>query len=172
MELAELIKANLWGCTDAEQGRQKLWDTVKNYVETHAVVTYSWAGIFDGTPDPLIVFSPCTISTSLDPGLSSIVPQSAWNSVKSAVEAMTLLSQAMNSCASTWLVQFPLGVLVSPALVLPTITLAPLGSNDGNAAMDSLCSSILSGLSACTPEIKGTHGVYTGAGVFTNITIL
>ena len=86
---------------------------------------------------------------------------------------MTLLSGAMNSCASTWLVQFPATLLVNSALVIPAIVLAPSGVRDGDVAMEMLCNQILSGLTLCTPAISGTNsGVYIGAGGFTNLTIL
>ena len=171
--LAQQIKSNLQGITDANDARKKLWDTVKSYIKTNARVTYSWAAVnSEGTPDPIITFPNLLISTSQDPGLESIVPESTWKQVTKAEEAMTLLSGAMNSCASTWRVQFPATLLVTPALVLPAITLAPSGLSDGDAAMEMLCNQILSGITLCTPVIEGTNsGVYIGAGSFINLTI-
>ena len=175
--LAQQIKSNLQGATDAGDARKKLWDTVKSYIETNARVTYSWAAVNSvtqpPTPDPILTFPNLPISTSQDPGLESIVPESTWKRVTKAEEAMTLLSGAMNSCASTWLVQFPATLLVNPALVIPAIVLAPSGLRDGDAAMVMLCNQILSGLISCTPIISGTNnGVYVGAGSFTNLMIV
>lgn len=171
--LAQQIKSNLNGITDASDARKKLWDTIKLYIKTNASVTYSWAAVnSEGTPDPIITFPNLSISTSQDPGLESIVPDEVWKQVTSAEQAMTLLSGAMNSCASTWRVQFPATLLVTPALVLPAIILAPSGLSDGDAAMEILCNQILSGITLCTPTIEGTNnGVYIGVGGFINLTI-
>ena len=164
VSMAESLKSAIQDVTDPSDAMNKFWKALKNYISSEATVIYTWAGMSPvSVPDPVMV-----INATLQPGLDPISGPEMTN-VKTATDAMTVFSAWLNSALSKWTVSWPLDFVLSPALLIPSISLVPSGVNNRDASFSSLCSSILSGLGACTPMVTGTHGIYTGAGSFSKI---
>lgn len=164
--MAADIKLSLAGCQGG--GAQIMWNAICNYVELNAQVLYSWVAVSASvppTPDPMVVV-PATINTA--PGRILSLP--GIELARDATSALAIISAGMNLAAATWMINFPIGFLVSPCFVIPTIVLTPSMLNEQDLALNFLCTQIIMGIKAATPAMAGSHlGIYTGGGVFTSI---
>ena len=102
----------------------------------------------------------CKIKTS-----GSLSPSGATD----CTSALAALSSALNAAASTWIVEFPAGFSLSPAFVIPTISLSPSMATDRDSAIEAICAQIIAGLKLCTPTAAGAHAAYTGTATFTQL---
>ncbi len=144
-----------------------MWNTICDYVQSNAQVLYSWAATsttLPPTPDPMVVIS-ATINTA--PGRVLSLP--GIDQARDASTALSILSAGMNMAAATWMIQFPIGFLVSPCLIIPTISLSPSGLNNQLGAMNLLSTQVLAGIRTATPFTAGTHTIYLGSGSLISI---
>lgn len=148
-------------------GVQIMWQTICSYVQTNAQVMYAWVGVnpASGVPDPVVVANGI-INTA--PGMT--LNLAGMDKLQDASSAMTFLSGAMNTAAATWMIQWlDPTFLLTPCLVIPTITLTPSGMNNQQGAMNMLAIQVIAGIKLATPAASGTHAAFTGAATFTSI---
>lgn len=161
----EIRRSNIKNCKDATSAMIEFWGAVKRYIENNFEATYSWTG-FDSvseTTDP-VTFVKCKVKT-----FGNISP-CGLNTSNAALAAMSL---QMNSNISTWNIvvdnsKSP-GFSLSPAKIIPTISLKASNSTDPNDAIESICGQIINGIKKATVNISGTHGSYIGNGTFMSI---
>ena len=155
--MASQIVDYVSGCTDAATANNKLWQAICDYVSANAQVMYSWVGLQPSVaapiPDPTVMLT-CTIQTG-----GSLTP-SGQNTAAGAFAALTA---AMNANCATWMIIWPPGFALSPAFVMPTISLSPSGATDQMSAMVMLSTQIIAGLKMATPMASGTHGGFIGS---------
>lgn len=155
--MASQIVSYVSGCTDAATANNKLWQAICDYVSANAQVMYSWVGLQPSVPSPIpdpMVMLTCTIQTG-----GTLTP-SGQNTAAGAFAALTA---AMNANCATWMIMWPPGFALSPAFVMPTISLSPSGATDQMSAMTMLCTQIIAGLKMATPMASGTHGGFIGS---------
>ena len=134
-----------------------MWQAICDYVSANAQVMYSWVGLQPSVPAPIpdpTVMLTCTIQTG-----GSLTP-SGQNTAAGAFAALTA---AMNANCATWMIIWPPGFALSPAFVMPTISLSPSGATDQMSAMIMLSTQIIAGLKMATPMASGTHGGFIGS---------
>ena len=163
--MAAALKVSLAGCQGG--GAQIMWDAICDYVELNAQVLYSWVAATTTpppVPDPMVVV-PATINTA--PGRILSLP--GIELASDATTALGILSAGMNMAAALWMIQFPIGFLVSPCFVIPSIVLTPSMLNQQDLALNFICTQIIMGIKLATPAMAGTHLAFVGAGAFTSI---
>ena len=162
--MAAQMKSDLDGCTS--DGLSKMWDSICSYVKSNAQVLYSWVAFSSSvppTPDPMVV-----ITASIDTSGSSLsVP--GIDQITDTDTALSMISAGMNLSAAKWKIKFPTGFSVSPCFVIPSISLRASNSSIQMTALQSICSDVISGITAATPGMAGTHTIYTGTGIFSSI---
>lgn len=155
--MANQIISSLSGCDKPDDAINKFWKAVCDYVSANAQVMYSWVGLQPSVPAPIpdpTVMLTCTIQTG-----GSLTP-SGQNTAAGAFAALTA---AMNANCATWMIIWPPGFALSPAFVMPTISLSPSGATDQMSAMVMLSTQIIAGLKMATPMASGTHGGFIGS---------
>lgn len=155
--MANQIISSLSGCDKPDDAINKFWKAVCDYVSANAQVMYSWVGLQPSVPAPIpdpTVMLTCTIQTG-----GSLSP-SGQNTAAGAFAALTA---AMNANCATWMIIWPPGFALSPAFVMPTISLSPSGATDQMSAMVMLSTQIIAGLKMATPMASGTHGGFIGS---------
>lgn len=155
--MANQIISSLSGCDKPDDAINKFWKAVCDYVSANAQVMYSWVGLQPSVPAPIpdpTVMLTCTIQTG-----GSLSP-SGQNTAAGAFAALTA---AMNANCATWMIIWPPGFALSPAFVMPTISLSPSGATDQMSAMVMLSTQIITGLKMATPMASGTHGGFIGS---------
>lgn len=155
--MANQIISSLSGCDKPDDAINKFWKAVCDYVSANAQVMYSWVGLQPSVPAPIpdpTVMLTCTIQTG-----GSLSP-SGQNTAAGAFAALTA---AMNANCATWMIIWPPGFALSPAFVMPTISLSPSGATDQMSAMIMLSTQIIAGLKMATPMASGTHGGFIGS---------
>lgn len=155
--MANQIINSLSGCDKPDDAINKFWKAVCDYVSANAQVMYSWVGLQPSVPAPIpdpMVMLTCTIQTG-----GSLTP-SGQNTAAGAFAALTA---AMNANCATWMIIWPPGFALSPAFVMPTISLSPSGATDQMSAMVMLSTQIIAGLKMATPMASGTHGGFIGS---------
>jgi len=164
--MANAIKSAINKIDKPDQAINKFYKALCDYVESNAQVIYAWVGIQPGTPpvpDPLIVIN-ATIKTSGSISLSNATDPSS---------ACSMFSQALNTAAATWMIQFPADFSLSPCFIIPTINITPSNINNRDAAWLVVCTQIIAGIKLATPTALGSHGSFTappGSGAtFTSI---
>lgn len=156
--LKDALKNSVSGMTNYSEARQAFWSALQDYFKDNAEVTYSWAGASPDGPDPIVVIN-ATLDTS--PGqLSGAV----WDE-----DALKALSDSLNTEIAKWKVSWPTGWSLSPALVIPNISLSFSNLTDQDSAFLHICSEIIAGVTQATPEASGSHGGYAGGATFTSI---
>ena len=158
--LASKIMSDTSKITDPSTALNTLWSAICEYIQSNAVVTYSWAATdVKANPDPVVIWAG-TLATGGQLSLSGL-------SVPSA--AMSEMSSQMNVQAATWRVVPASGFSLSPGLVIPSIALSLSGVASREAAINHLASEIIDGIKAATPALTGTHGAFTGVATFVSI---
>lgn len=155
--MANQIISSLSGCDKPDDAINKFWKAVCDYVSANAQVMYSWIGLQPSVPVPIpdpTVMLTCTIQTG-----GSLTP-SGQNTAAGAFAALTA---AMNANCATWMIIWPPGFALSPAFVMPTISLSLSGATDQMSAMVMLSTQIIAGLKMATPMASGTHGGFIGS---------
>lgn len=164
--MADAIRnSNIRNCNDASSALNAFWNAVKNYVENNLDATYSWVGVNpeSGVPDPIVIVK-CKAKTS-----GNLTPCQ----LKNADSALAAMSAQMNISAATWRLspdttKSP-GFSLSPAFIIPTISLSASHLTDPNSSLEFVCNQIINGIKIATPTMAGNHTVFTGTATFTNI---
>lgn len=157
--LKDALKNSVSGMTDYSGARKSFWSALQSYFKDNAEVTYSWTGANSEGPDPVKVID-ATLDTS--PGqLSGAV----WKD-----NALTSFASSLNTEIAKWRVSWPAGWSLSPALVIPNISLSFSNLTDQDSAFLHICSEIITGVKNATPEASGSHGGYAGGATFVSIT--
>jgi hypothetical protein len=165
-EMANAIKnSGINACTDASSAMQKFWNAVCTYVSNNLEAKYSWIGVnpTSGAPDPITILNcKCVANGSIQP--------CKLNEINSALLST---SSQMNMSAATWLIvpnqkKSP-GFILTPGLIIPTISLSASNINEHNSALQFMCNQIITGIKKATPILTGTHGVFTGTANFISI---
>lgn len=155
-----------------------LWTTVCTYIMANAEVPFSWAGMSTTTPptpDPTVAFT-AKINTAA--GMTLTLPPS-MSQAQTAVDALSILSTAINSSMARWTILFPAeqGFLIPPAPVvpLPGVILTPSGATEQRPAMNLLSEQIIAGVKALQipPNVfLGSHlGIYSGVATYVPLSI-
>lgn len=149
--MANAIKSAINKIDDPSQSINKFYKALCDYVEQNAMVIYAWVGIQPGTPpvpDPTVVIN-AKIKTAGSISLSQ---------ANNPAAACSMFSQALNTAAATWMIQFPAGFALTPCFVIPTIVITPSGANNRDVAWLAVCSQIIAGIKLATPTALGSHG--------------
>lgn len=161
--MAQNIIKNVSMMTDFTTARSTMWNAVREYVEKEAEVKYTWAGVNPvGAPDPMVVL-PCTIDTSSDPSLSSVI----WGG--DPITALSVFTAEANKCIATWKIVFPTGFALSPSLVIPTVVFLPSMATDQITAMTFISQCIINGIKTATSTASGAHAAFVGQAGFVSI---
>ena len=156
-DMANAIIAGLNKSNDAVEANNRFYKSLCDYVEASAEVHYSWdAKDPGGSPDGTTKIQ-AKIKTS-----GSLSPNGATD----CSSALAAFSGDLNKNASTWQVDWPSGFSMSPAFVIPSITVTPSMADNQAAAMLHVCQNIIDGLKKATPSVPGTHSSYTGTASF------
>lgn len=164
--MANAIKnSGIQNCTEASDALNKFWNAVKNYIESNLDATYSWVGVNpeSGVPDPVVVVK-YKVKTS-----GTLAP-CQLNNADSALAAM---SAQMNAIAAIWelypdTTKSP-GFSLSPAFIIPSISLSASHLTDSNSALEFVCNQIITGIKMATPTLVGNHAAFSGTATFINI---
>ncbi len=160
--MANSIISNIGQSTDAADANNKFYKALCDYVEANAQVFYSWVAALPSppnTPDPTVIIE-AKIKT-----MGSLSPSGATD----CSTALSIFAATLNANAATWLIQWPAGFALSPALVIPTIVFTPSMATEQMSAMTHICQEIINGLKLATPAAAGTHAAYVGAATFTQL---
>jgi len=157
--------SGIQNCTDASDALNNFWNAIKNYVENNLEATYSWIGVNPEAelPDPVVIVK-CKAKTS-----GNLTPCQ----LKNAESALAVMSAQMNTSAATWRLspdttKSP-GFSLSPAFIIPTISLSASRLTDPASSLEFVCNQIINGIKIATPTMAGNHTVFTGTATFTNI---
>lgn len=151
--MANYIQNAINEISDPKSALDTFYNALCEYVENNAEVTYSWVGIQPGSPPKT------DTTTSINAKIKTTGSLSLSNASNPS-EANSKFSNALNTEASKWTIEFPDDFKLSPCLVIPTINITPSGANNRNSAWLSVCSQIISGLKTATPTATGSHGSY------------
>lgn len=160
--MASYIIGQLQGMTDPAIANTTLANAISSYVMSNAEVMYAWSAVSPppaSTPDPMVIIK-ATVTGSL-----TLTPSGATT----AEAANLAFSNTLNTGFATWTVVWPPGFALTPAFLIPTISITPSQATDMNSAWLAVCTQIIAGLVAATPAASGAHGSYTGAASFTKI---
>lgn len=160
--MANYIIGQIQGLNDPAAANSTLANAIASYVMSNAQVFYSWSAV---SPPPASTPDPTVLITATVTGSLTLTPSGA-----NTPEAANLsFSNTLNAGFSTWTVVWPPGFALSPALLIPTISITPSGCTDMNGAWLAVCGQIIAGLKTATPAAAGSHGAYVGAASFTQI---
>ena len=158
--MANAIISNVAKSTDPNDANSKFYKAVCDYVEGNIEIKYAWAGTNPmGAPDPVTVIQP-KLKTS-----GSLTPSGATD-VDSALAAF---SATLNANALGWIIIWPSGFTLTPATIIPSISIGKSGKDNQQDAMESVCSDIIKGIKKATPSATGSHSAYVGTATFVEI---
>lgn len=163
--MASYIIGQLQGIDNAANAINTFYSALCSYVESNMEVIYSWSATTPpptSTPDPMVVLN-CKVKTT-----GSMAP----SGIDNPGGALAAFSADLNRNAALWTVIWPAGFTLTPALIIPSISISASGATDMNSAWLSVCSEIIAGLKAATPIATGAHGgfsVPTPGATFTQI---
>jgi hypothetical protein len=155
--MANTICLGIDKMTDPGQANNAFYTALCNYIDTNAIVGYSWVAVDTmGIPDPMTTIT-AKIKTS-----GTLSPSGATT----CESALSAFSGSLNSNASTWTIIWPPGFTLSPAFVIPSITITPSNATERDPAILHVCQEIIGGLKLATTSVPGKHGSYTGTATF------
>ena len=160
--MANFIISQIQGMTDPGAANNAFYSALCTYVEANMDVTYAWTGALTSPPftkDPMTVLS-CKVKTS-----GTLTPSGATN----PGDALSMFSAILNQNAALWTVIWPVGFTLTPAFIIPTITITPSGATDMNSAWLAVATQIIAGLKSATPAATGSHASFVGAAAFSEI---
>lgn len=153
--MSSAIIDSISGIDNATDAINKFYSSLCKYVEDNAQVYYTWSAALPpplNTPDSTVLLE-CKIKTS-----GSLSPSGQ----DTPEGALGMLSSDLNKNASLWEIVWPSGFSISPAFILPTISLSPSNSDNQRSAWEHICDEIISGIKKATPgPLSGIHGDYT-----------
>lgn len=152
--MANFIIGQIQGIDNPQNAVNTFYSALCQYIENNTEVLYSWSATTPppiSTPDPMVVLN-CKVKTT-----GTMTPSGADN--PSAANSM--FSASLNQNAALWQVVWPSGFTLTPAFIIPTITITPSGATDMTSAWTAVCTQIIAGLKAATPTATGTHGSFT-----------
>lgn len=152
--MANFIIGQIQGIDKADQAINTFYSALCQYVETNMQVLYSWSATMPppvSTPDPMVLLD-CKVKTT-----GSMTPSGA-NTPEAANQ---MFSAVLNQNAALWTVVWPAGFALTPAFIIPTISITPSGATDMNSAWLAVATQIIAGLKAATPTATGVHGSFT-----------
>jgi hypothetical protein len=162
--MSSYIISQISGLTNQSIAITTFGTALGNYIVSNATITYSWIGAMTVSPyttDPTTSFLG-TVSYSSTLSFSD-------SSSTTATSALANFSTALNTFLATFVISPPVGFVLTPMLVIPSISLTASGATTQSTALQSLCAEIISSLS-CTITATGTHsGTYTGTATLVSI---
>lgn len=152
--MANFIIGQIQGIDNASSAINTFYSALCSYCEANMEIQYSWAATTPppvSSPDPMMLLS-CKVKTT-----GSMSPSGA----NTPEAANSMFSATLNQNAALWQVVWPSGFALTPAFVIPTITITPSGATTMNDAWLAVCTQIIAGLKAATPTATGVHGSFT-----------